>query len=138
LRSGREPAALIGGFALNRSVGVSVSLVRSHLQQKGEDVSISLRSVGRRTGATLAATGAVVSVLGVASAPASSSGMLFDGGSSGPTAEVAIQGAIDDAVVSASAYGLFNCTQVGEAQVFPRPNDPFGRFFSAQVQVFCR
>lgn len=96
-----------------------------------------LRSVGRRAGATLVATGAVMSVLGIASAPASSSGMLFDGGSSGPTAEVAIQGAIDDAAVSASAYGLYNCTLAGEPQVFPRPNDPFGRLFSAQVRVSC-
>jgi hypothetical protein len=98
---------------------------------------MTLRTVGRRTGATLAVTGAVVSLLGVASAPASSSGMLFDGGSSGPTAEVAIRGAIEDAAVSASAYGLYNCTPVGEPQVFPRPNDPFGRFFSAQVRVSC-
>jgi hypothetical protein len=98
---------------------------------------MSLRSTGRRTGATLAVTGAFVSALGVASAPASSSGMLFDGGGYGPTAEVAIRGAIDDAAVSASAYGLFNCTQVGEPQVFSRPSDPFGRFFRAQVTVSC-
>jgi hypothetical protein len=63
--------------------------------------------------------------------------MLFDGGGYGPTAEVAIQGAIDDAGVSASASGLYNCTLVGEPQVFPRPNDPFGRFFNAQVTVSC-
>jgi hypothetical protein len=98
---------------------------------------MSPRSTGRRTGATLAVTGAFVSALGVASAPASSSGMLFDGGGFGPTAEVAIQGAIDDAAASASAYGLFNCTQLGEPQVFPRPSDPFGRFFRAQVTVSC-
>jgi hypothetical protein len=90
-----------------------------------------------RGGATLAVTGAVVCALGVASAPASSSGMLFDGGGSGPTAEVAIQRALGDAAVSASAYGLYHCTQVGEPQVFPSPNDPYGRFFRAQVRVSC-
>ena len=122
---------------LNRLIGACVSQAQSHLRQTGEDVSMMGRSVVRRTCAALAATGAVVSVLGVASAPASSSGMLFDGGGSGPTAAVAIRRALEDAAVSASAYALYHCTQVGEPQVFPRPNDPYGRFFGAQVRVSC-
>jgi hypothetical protein len=96
-----------------------------------------LRSVGRRITATLAVTGAVVALLGVASATATSGGMLFDGGGRGPTAEVAIRSAIDDAVTSAGGSGLYTCTPVGEPQVFPTPNDPFGRLFRAQATVSC-
>ena len=98
-----------------------------------------LRTVGRRSGATLAVTGAVVSLLGVASsAPADSSGMLFDGGGRGLTAEVAIRGAIDDAAASAGAYQLYTCTPVGTPQVFERFDDPyFGHVFRAQATVSC-
>jgi ribosomal protein S12 methylthiotransferase accessory factor YcaO len=100
---------------------------------------MTLHATGRRTGATLAVTGIVVSLLGAASsAPASSSGMLFDGGGRGPTAEVAIRRAIEDATTSASAYQLYTCTQVGQPQVFESTNDPnFGHVFRAQATVFC-
>jgi ribosomal protein S12 methylthiotransferase accessory factor YcaO len=92
-----------------------------------------------RTTATLAVTGVVVSLLGAASsAPADTSGMYFDGGGRGPTAEVAIRRAIDDAATSAGAYQLFSCTAVGEPQVFESTNDPnFGHVFRAQARVFC-
>ena len=98
-----------------------------------------LRIVGRRGGAALAVTGVVVSLLGAASsAPADSSGMLFDGGGRGPSAEVAIRSAIDDGATSASAYQLYTCTLVGEPQVFESTNDPnFGHVFRAQVTVSC-
>jgi hypothetical protein len=48
----------------------------------------------------------------------SSAGALYCGGGRGPTAEVAIQSAIDDAENSAEGDGLFTCTPVGEPQVF--------------------
>jgi ribosomal protein S12 methylthiotransferase accessory factor YcaO len=98
-----------------------------------------LRSVGRRTAAALAVTGAVVSLVGTASpAGADSNGMLFEGGGRGPNAEVAIRSAIDDAATSASAYQLFTCTPVGEPQVFESTNDPnFGHVFRSQATVFC-
>jgi hypothetical protein len=99
---------------------------------------MTLHAVGRRTRATLVATGAAVALMGVASsASADASGTVFTGGGSGPTAAVAIQSAIDDAVVSAGSVGLYNCTPVGEPRVFPRPSDPFGRFFSAMADVSC-
>jgi hypothetical protein len=100
---------------------------------------MTLRTVGRRIGATLAVTGVAVSLLGAASpASADSSGMFFDGGGRGPTAEVAIRRAIDDAATSASAYQLFTCTPVGQPQVFESTNDPnFGHVFRAQATVFC-
>jgi hypothetical protein len=100
---------------------------------------MTLRTVGRRTGAALAVTGVVVSLLGAASsAPASSTGMRFDGGGRGPTADVAIRRAFEDAATSASAYQLYTCTPVGEPQVFETTNDPnFGHVFRAQVTVSC-
>jgi hypothetical protein len=99
---------------------------------------MTLHAVGRRAGATLVAIGAVVVLLWVASsASASSSGMVFTGGGAGPTADVAIRRAIEDAKISASASGLFNCTVVGTPQLFPTPDDPFGRFFRAMADVSC-
>jgi hypothetical protein len=96
-------------------------------------------TVGRRMGAMLAVPGVAVALLGAASsAPADSDGMLFDGGGRGPTAEVAIRRAIDDAETSASAYQLYTCTPVGQPQVFESTNDPnFGHVFRAQVSVSC-
>jgi hypothetical protein len=98
-----------------------------------------LRTVGRRTAATLAVTGVVGSLLGVASsAPADSNGMRFDGGGRGLTAEMAIRRALEDAAISASAYQLYSCTPVGQPQVFESFNDPnFGHVFRAQASAFC-
>jgi hypothetical protein len=100
---------------------------------------MTLRRGGRRTGATLAVTGAVVGLLGVAPpVPAESSGTVFTGGGRGPTAEVAIRSAIDDAANSAAAVGLYTCTPVGEPQVFESTNDPnFGHIFRAMADVSC-
>jgi hypothetical protein len=96
-------------------------------------------TVGRRTGGMLAVTGVAVGLLGAApAAPADSTGMLFDGGGRGPTAEVAIRRAFSDAETSASAYQLYTCAPVGEPQVFESANDPnFGHVFRAQVTVSC-
>jgi hypothetical protein len=68
---------------------------------------------------------------------AESDWMLFDGAAFGPTVEVAIQGAIDDAENSASAYQLYTCRLVGEPQIFPGPNPEWSRNFTAQVTVAC-
>jgi hypothetical protein len=61
---------------------------------------------------------------------------FFDGGGSGPTPEVAVQAAIDDARNTASGYGLFTCELAGEPQVFPRPPGSH-RAFAAQVRMRC-
>ena len=89
----------------------------------------------RRAPLTLAA--ATLCALAAVPAVALSEGMFFDGGAFGPTEEVAIRGAIDDAAVSASAYQLFTCELVGEPRIFPGPNPEWGRNFRAQVRVFC-
>ena len=61
---------------------------------------------------------------------------LFDGGGYGPTAEYAVQAAIWDAETTASTYGLYNCTLVGEPAVFPQAPGS-RRAFRAQVTVRC-
>jgi hypothetical protein len=71
-------------------------------------------------------------------ASADPNGKLFTGGGRGPTAELAIRSAIDDAANSASAEQLYTCTQVGEPEVFESTNDPnFGHVFRAQATVSC-
>ena len=68
---------------------------------------------------------------------AQSGGMLFTGAAFGPTADVAIQGAIWDAETSASAYQLFTCRLVDEPVILPGPNPEWSRNFRAQVTVEC-
>jgi hypothetical protein len=97
-----------------------------------------LGTMGRRTGATLAVAGAIISLPGLGSAAANSSGTIFSGGGRGLSPEVAIRGAIDDATNSGNSVGLYTCTPVGEPQVFERTNDPiFGHLFIAQADVSC-
>ena len=93
----------------------------------------------RRCRTTLTVTAAIFSSLSVSS-PASGAqgdGMLFDGAAFGPTEEVAIRSAIEDAEVSASAYQLYTCELVGEPQIFPGPDPARRRNFRAQVTVSC-
>ncbi len=74
----------------------------------------------------------------VTPALATSSSTVFTGGGRGLTADVAIQGAIDDAEVSASSEGLYDCALVGDPQVFEVFDDPiFGHVFYAQVDMAC-
>jgi hypothetical protein len=68
---------------------------------------------------------------------AQSGAMFFTGGAFGPTADVAIQSAIEDARTSASAYRLFTCQLADEPMIFPGPNPAWGRNFTAQVTVAC-
>ncbi len=72
-------------------------------------------------------------------APTAAASPLFDGGGRGPTAEVAIRSALDDAQNTAQSVGFYGaCTIVGEPQVFESFNDPnFGHVFRAQVQASC-
>jgi hypothetical protein len=72
-----------------------------------------------------------------APAAAQSEGMFFDGGGFGPTEDIAVQRAIEDAEVSASAYQLFTCELVGEPQIFPGTHPERGPVIRAQVRVFC-
>jgi len=80
-----------------------------------------------------------VGTLALASpAVAGPSGTVFTGAGRGLTAEVAIQGAIDDAQVSASAEELFSCTQVGAPRIFETFTDPyFGHLYRAEVDLAC-
>ncbi len=64
---------------------------------------------------------------------------LFVGGSRGITPETAIQGAFDDAQITAQSMGYFGaCTVVGEPQIFETFTDPyFGHVFFAEVSLTC-
>jgi hypothetical protein len=96
------------------------------------------RGWGRRAGAGLVvAAGATALVMLVAS-PATAS-PLFCGAGRGLTAANAIQGAFDDAQVTAQSEGFYGaCTVSGEPQVFETFNDPnFGHLFRAQLTVSC-
>jgi hypothetical protein len=119
--------------------GQSLPARRTYIgQQVGSEemeIVMTLRGNTRRIGIPL--TIAAASALALVTSAASASG-LWCGGGRGPTAEVAIQSAIDDARNSAAGEGLFNCTLVGEPQVFETLNDPnFGHVFRAQVNMAC-
>jgi hypothetical protein len=83
--------------------------------------------------------GAALSVLASLVPTASAiAGALYCGGGRGPTAEVAIRSAIEDAENSAQGDGLFTCTLVGEPVVAFIQNDPLrGDFFRASVNMSC-
>jgi hypothetical protein len=93
----------------------------------------------RRTSVSLAVCGTAVCVLAVApQAVAGPSSTVFTGAARGLTVEVAVQGAIDDAVTSASAEQLYTCTPVGQPRVFETFNDPFfGHVYRAEADVSC-
>jgi hypothetical protein len=101
------------------------------------EIVMTLRTHTRRIGMPLTVGAASLAALALMASTANASG-LWCGGGRGPTAEVAIQSAIDDARNSASSEGLFDCTLVGEPQVFETLNDPnFGHVFRAQVNMAC-
>ena len=92
----------------------------------------------RRTGAGLGVAAGSMALVWLFSSAAAAS-PVFDGGGRGPTAEVAIQSAFEDAQVTAQSVGFYGpCTIVGDPQVFEVFNDPNrGHFFRAQVQATC-
>jgi hypothetical protein len=89
---------------------------------------MSLRTYARRI-AMMGAAPLTVLALTTASANAAA---LFNGCSFGSTPERAIEKAIDDAEVSASGEGLFNCELVGEPLVWWD-----GLRFRAAVDMAC-
>jgi hypothetical protein len=101
------------------------------------EMIMSLRKYTRRIGIPLTMGAAAVTALALTASSASAS-TLWCGGGRGLTADSAIQRAIQDATVSASGAGQFNCELVGEPQVFETFNDPnFGHLFRAQVTMSC-
>jgi hypothetical protein len=82
----------------------------------------------------------LIAALVAAASPAvaQGGGMFFDGGGYGPTEDIAVQRAIEDAEVSASAYQLYTCELVGEPQIFPGTHPVRGPVIRAQVRVFCK
>jgi len=94
---------------------------------------------GRRLGASLGVAAGAAALVALAGSPAVAS-PLFDGGGRGPTAEVAIQSAFEDAQITAQSVGFYGqCTVVGAPAIFETRNDPnFGHVFRAQVAVSCQ
>ena len=89
-------------------------------------------------GASLGVAAALLSF--AVSSPAASAQLgstLFMGGGFGPTADVAIQGAIWDAQESASYYQFYSCRMVGDVRIFTRTNARGGRNFTAEVTIAC-
>ena len=98
---------------------------------------MSLPTNTRRIGFPLI-TGAAAATALILTTSSASASMLWCGGGRGLTAQNAVQRAIDDAEVSASGAGQFNCVLVGDPQVFETFNDPnFGHIFRAQVTMSC-
>ncbi|MGW7518940.1 hypothetical protein ACWGJ2_25465 [Streptomyces sp. NPDC054796] len=70
--------------------------------------------------------------------PAMASTAQYCGAGRGPTAETAVQGAIDDAQNSASGNGRFQCELAGAPEIFEIFDDPnFGHIFRASVIMNC-
>ena len=98
---------------------------------------MSLRSI-RRAGVGFALSAGATAALMLIASPAMAS-PVFCGAARGLTAQTAIQGALDDAQVSAQSEGFYGaCVLVGQPQIFETFNDPrFGHLFRASVNVTC-
>lgn len=97
-----------------------------------------MRLIRKRRGALLAvAAGSMALVTFTATSAAAS--MEFCGAGRGPTAQVAIDSALDDARNSAQSVGLYGpCAIVGEPDVAEYPNDPnYGHIFRASLIASC-
>ena len=92
---------------------------------------MNLRTYTRRIGIPLTTGAASVTVLALTAAAANAS-PLYGGCSWGSTPERAIAKAIDDAEISASGDGFFNCEVVGEPLVWRD-----GTIFRAAVDMAC-
>ncbi|MFE0100642.1 hypothetical protein [Streptomyces sp. NPDC059009] len=97
-----------------------------------------LRPTRRTTRGSLLVAGTAAALLAVAAPATASTASLYCGAGRGLTAGAAIQGAIDDAQVSASGDGRFECERVGDPQIFEVFDDPnFGHIFRASVTMSC-
>lgn len=98
-----------------------------------------MKLTSRGVGCSLAlASGAMVCAL-LAASPAAAASPVFCGAGRGPTAEVAIWSALDDAQGSAQSMGFYGgCTLTAPPFIGEVKNDPLrGTFFRASVTVTC-
>lgn len=75
--------------------------------------------------------------LATASVAAAEQPREFTGGGRGPTVEVAVNAAIEDALSYASGEGLFTCAVVGRPQRFPAYSSERGHYWRAMATVSC-
>jgi hypothetical protein len=94
--------------------------------------------VSGRGAAALGSVAAAMVMVVLGAGPAAAS-VLFCGGGRGPTAESAVQSALDDARTSAQSMGFYGeCTIVGEPFLQHVIGDPYrGDFFRAGVNATC-
>jgi hypothetical protein len=96
------------------------------------------RKLGRLAGSVFGVAAGSMALVVLLGSPAAAS-PAFCGAGRGLTASNAIQGAFDDAQVTAQSEGFYGaCALTAEPQVFESFNDPnFGHIFHAQVSVAC-
>ncbi|MCP2337180.1 hypothetical protein [Actinomadura rupiterrae] len=91
----------------------------------------------RTTRGALFAAGATAALL-AAAGPALASTVQYCGAGRGPTRDIAVQAAIDDAKDSARDEGHGNCVLAGDPHVDEVFNDPtFGHVFFASATLNC-
>ncbi|MEU0933711.1 hypothetical protein [Embleya sp. NPDC005971] len=92
----------------------------------------------RLTRGALFVAGLVAALLS-AGAPAMASGTaLYCGGGMGPTADIAVRAAVEDARESARTDGHYSCEAADAPQVFEVFDDPYrGHVFYASVTMNC-
>jgi len=97
-----------------------------------------MKLTSRGAGSSLTLAAASTALVLLAASPAAAS-PVFCGAGRGPTAEVAIWSAIDDAQGSAQSMGFYGaCTLTAEPFIGEVKNDPLrGTFFRASVTVTC-
>lgn len=96
---------------------------------------MNIHFFGQKTAVALATLGTVL--LLTLPSSAADDAMFFAGGGYGPTPELAVQRAIEDGEISASAYQLHTCEVVGEPEVFLQNNIYRGNYYTAEATVSC-
>ena len=90
-----------------------------------------------RVGTGLAVAAGALALVTLFASPATAS-PLFCGAGRGLTAQTAIEGAFEDAQISAQSEGFYGSCAIVDQQVFETFNDPyFGHLFFAQVTASC-
>jgi hypothetical protein len=97
------------------------------------------RKWGRLAGSGLGVVAGSMTLVMLLGSPAAAASPVVCGAARGLTSSNAIQGAIDDAQVTAQSLGFYGtCTLTADPQVFESFNDPyFGHIFHAQVTATC-
>lgn len=99
---------------------------------------MTVHRVGRAGAKLAVAVAGATALLMLVTSPATAS-PIFCGAAWGRTADIALQGAIDDATYSARTMGYYGpCTLADEPQISEAFDDPYsGHVFYASVNLNC-